>query len=103
MTLGEFAQNVLADCEGRATASLDGNAIAGTLLEVFGREMTADVGTCAHCGRVGPLAELEVYLDGPGVVARCCGCDNVVLVIVDRRGTMCVATGLASLERPGAS
>jgi hypothetical protein len=81
-------------------ASLDGNAIAGTLFEVFSREMTTDVGTCSYCGRVGPLAEMEVYLDAPGVVSRCQGCGNVLLVIVDRRGTMCVdLTGFSSLER----
>jgi hypothetical protein len=81
-------------------ANLDGNAIAGTLFEVFGREMTTDVGTCAHCGRVGPLAEMDVYLDAPGVVARCQSCGNLLLVIVDRRGTRCVnLSGFSSLER----
>jgi hypothetical protein len=81
-------------------ATLDGNAIAGTLFEVFGREMTTDVGTCAQCGRVGPLAEMAVYLDAPGLVVRCPGCDGVLLVIVNRRDIRCVdLTGFSSLER----
>jgi hypothetical protein len=69
---------------------LDGNAIAGTLFDVFGEEMTAALVRCAHCGSVSPMAEVWVYLDGPGIVARCRHCDNVLLVIVDRRGISCV-------------
>lgn len=80
--------------------SLDGNAIAGTLFEVFGREMTTDVGTCAQCGRVGRMAEMAVYLDAPGVVVRCPRCDSTLLVIVSRRGVRCVdLMGFSSLER----
>jgi hypothetical protein len=79
---------------------LDGNAIAGTLVDVFGEEMTAAVGRCAECGRTGPLAEVRVYLDGPGIVARCRQCDSVLMVFVDRRGTACVdLMGLAWLEQ----
>ena len=29
---------------------VDGNAIGGLLIEVFGTEMTTAVGTCARCG-----------------------------------------------------
>lgn len=80
---------------------LDGNAIAGTMFDVFGREMTAMVGTCGGCGRGGPLAEVAVYLLSPGVVARCPNCDNLLIVIVDRRGTACVElAGFASIEEP---
>jgi hypothetical protein len=80
---------------------LDGNAIAGTLIDVFGQEMTAAVGTCGECGRIGPLAELAVYLLSPGVVARCPQCDNLLIVIVNRRGTACVdLAGFSSLEEP---
>jgi len=80
---------------------LDGNAIAGTLFEVFGREMMTAVSTCGGCGRVGPLAEVAVYLLTPGVVARCPHCDSLLMVIVDRRGMACVdLVGFASLEEP---
>jgi hypothetical protein len=83
---------------------LDGNAIASTLLDVFGREMTTAVGTCAGCGRTGPLAEVAVFLITPGVVARCPKCDNLLIVIVDRRGTACVElAGFAALEEPAAA
>jgi hypothetical protein len=79
---------------------LDGNAIAGTLVDVFGEEMTTATGTCAHCGASGPLGELIVYLPAPGVVGRCGRCENVMLVIVEVRGIACVdLMGTAALER----
>ena len=68
--------------------ALDGNAIAGPLLEYFGTEMTAAVGSCAHCGATGPVAELRVYMCAPGTVCRCPTCGDVVIVIVEARGTL---------------
>jgi hypothetical protein len=80
--------------------ALDGNAIGGLLLEVFGVEMTTAKGVCAHCGAAGELATLVVYLQAPGTVARCRSCENVLVVIVDRRGVKCVdLRGVATLER----
>lgn len=77
---------------------LDGNAIAGLLFEVFGRETTTDTGRCAACGNVAPVAELAVYL-GPGTVVRCRRCDNVLMAFVPIRGIVCVDLGgLAALE-----
>jgi Family of unknown function (DUF6510) len=79
--------------------ALDGNAIAGMLVDVFGAEMTTATGVCDHCGTVAQLAELQVYLEAPGTVARCRSCGSVVMVLVDVRGIMCVdVRGLASLE-----
>ncbi len=80
-------------------SALDGNAIAGSLFDVFGREMTAAIGVCASCGTSAPVAELVVYLRSPGVVARCRACGNVVLVLVARKGITCIdLRGLAALE-----
>jgi hypothetical protein len=79
--------------------ALDGNAIAGQLQEVFGMEMTTAAGVCAGCGATGLLAELEVYLRGPGTVGRCRNCKAVLMVLVTIRETTCVdLSGLASLE-----
>jgi hypothetical protein len=79
--------------------ALDGNAIAGLLVEVFGVEMTTASGVCSTCGTRSHVAEFEVYLDGPGVVARCRGCSNVLIVIVRTRRIACVdLRGLAVLE-----
>ena len=81
--------------------ALDGNAIGGQLLEIFGVEMTNATGVCANCGATGYVAELEVYLQAPGTVARCRRCRNVLIVLVTIRGVACVdLRGLAELEPP---
>jgi Family of unknown function (DUF6510) len=83
--------------------ALDGNAIAGALVDVFGDEMTPAIGVCNGCGASAPMAEFEVYLRAPGVVGRCRSCRNVLLVLVTIRGITCVdLRGLATLELPSA-
>jgi predicted RNA-binding Zn-ribbon protein involved in translation (DUF1610 family) len=79
--------------------ALDGNAIAGELFAAFGHEMTAVVGTCTSCGARSAIAELRVYISGPGTVARCPGCGGVAIVLV--RGTARLS-GYA-LAGPGAA
>ena len=80
---------------------LDGNAIAGTLFALFGHEMTTARAGCASCGEAMHVAELRVYLRGPGTVARCPRCDNVVMVLVEARTVTCVdLSGLAALQPP---
>ncbi|HEV8686224.1 MAG TPA: DUF6510 family protein [Gaiellaceae bacterium] len=61
---------------------VDGNALGGTFLELFGIEMTIATGVCASCGRTGEVATLHVYLRAPGAVARCPVCDSVLMKIV---------------------
>jgi hypothetical protein len=81
-------------------SALDGNAIGGLLLEVFGAEMTAAVAVCGSCGATGPMAETVVYLRAPGTVVRCRSCGAVLMVVVERREQKCVDLfGLAALER----
>jgi Family of unknown function (DUF6510) len=84
-----------------SSGPLDGNAIAGALFDVFGREMTSATGVCASCGARSVIAELRVYLRAPGTVVRCGTCDSVVAVLVEIRGVTCVdLRGLAALEPP---
>ena len=66
--------------------ALDGNAIAGALVEHFGHEMTMAEVRCSHCESASLMAELCVYMKAPGAVARCPVCNEVVMVIVDVRG-----------------
>jgi hypothetical protein len=81
-------------------ASLDGNAIAGLLADVFGEEMTTATGTCAACGASGQVATFAVYMRAPGTVARCRACSSVLMVLVTIREITCVdVRGLVSLER----
>jgi phage FluMu protein Com len=67
--------------------ALDGNAIAGALFEHFGNEMTMAQVRCSHCESMSLIAELRVYMKAPGAVARCPKCEDVLIVIVDVRGT----------------
>ena len=64
---------------------VDGNAIGGLLIEVFGREMTDARGCCAACGAVNAMGGLLVYRAGPGDVVRCPSCEAVVVVAVPLR------------------
>ena len=75
--------------------TLDGNAIGGVLLELFGTELTAAPCVCAGCGAREEVARLDVYVDCPGIVVRCRHCTDVMIAIVrtpartwvDLRGT----------------
>ncbi len=62
--------------------TLDGNAIGGLLLELFGVELTAAPCICAGCGAREEVARLDVYVDCPGVVVRCRHCHEVMITIV---------------------
>ena len=61
---------------------LDGNAAAGTLQEIFAREMTTAMETCAHCGRSSAVGAVHVYMGGPGMVLRCPTCEAMLMCIV---------------------
>lgn len=62
---------------------LDGNALAGALEAMFGTDMTAIPGRCAHCGTTNMVGAMRVYTGGPGAVLRCPACDGVVLRVVE--------------------
>ena len=57
---------------------VDGNAVAGSLAEIFAVDVTSIRVTCEHCGATAPLAEEKAYVRGPGSVLRCAGCTSVV-------------------------
>ena len=76
--------------------TLDGNAVAGMLEQVFGTDMTAADSQCAGCGREGEVGTLLAYMNAPGVVLRCPVCSTVMLRMVETpRGTLIEAKGLA--------
>jgi hypothetical protein len=64
---------------------LDGNAAAGELSRIFAPDVTSAKGQCAHCGATKPFAHAHVYMQNPGVVARCAACEHVLLRIVSAR------------------
>jgi hypothetical protein len=88
---------------------VDGNALAGPLREIFAVDVTVASGRCASCGRRNAVAALRVYAEAPGMVARCPGCDAVVLRFVlapgrawlDLRGAVCLEIPLPSADHLG--
>jgi hypothetical protein len=67
---------------------LDGNAAAGELIRIFAMDVTTAEGQCAHCGAIKRIAEAHLYMQAPGVVARCAMCEHVLLRLVNARQRM---------------
>ncbi|MCF6523145.1 DUF6510 family protein [Streptomyces sp. JJ36] len=67
-----------------ADSHVDGNAVAGAMSLVLGREATTIVLECAGCGNRHRVAETRVYLRCPGMVVRCPACSACEAVLVDR-------------------
>jgi ribosomal protein S27E len=70
--------------------TLDGNAIAGLLYEVFGEEMTIASVTCAGCGAIAVVAEAAVYPSAPGAIIRCRTCGQLLMAITQVNDVYCV-------------
>ena len=80
---------------------VDGNAMAGTLQELFGVEMTVALGVCIECGNAGEVATAHVYNRAPGTVLRCPACGCVLMRVVRGRDrTWLDLSGLRTLEVP---
>lgn len=62
--------------------SLDGNAAAGALGDLFAFDVTVAVSTCAICADARPVADLRAFLDAPGIVLRCASCGAAQLRLV---------------------
>lgn len=78
---------------------LDGNALAGPLSELFAVDLTSAMGQCASCGARAAMAQAHVYMDGPGAVARCQTCGQVLLRLVHTKDRAWLdLRGIASLE-----
>jgi hypothetical protein len=84
---------------------LDGNTMAGALGELFAVDVSTAVVECAGCGHTGVVAEVVVYADAPGMVARCSSCSDVLLRLVrserrawlDMSGVVCMRLDLPAL------
>jgi hypothetical protein len=62
---------------------LDGNAAAGELSKIFAIDITSAEGQCANCGAKRRFAEAHLYVQCPGLVARCALCGHVLLRFVN--------------------
>jgi hypothetical protein len=88
---------------------LGGNAAAGELSNIFTMDVTVAEGQCAHCGATKRFAEAHLYMQCPGLVARCCVCQHVLLRLVNARervfldlsGTTCLILDTSRLLESG--
>jgi hypothetical protein len=88
---------------------LDGNAAAGELSRIFATDITSVEGQCANCAARGHFAEAHLYVKCPGMVARCAGCGNVLLrlvnaggrILLDLRGMSYLAFDPAEFQEAG--
>ena len=62
---------------------VDGNAVAGQLAQIFGRDMTMAIARCAGCARDAEMGALMAFMRGPGVVLRCPACQAAIARIVE--------------------
>jgi hypothetical protein len=62
---------------------VDGNAVAGQLEQIFGRDMTMAIARCAGCARDAEMGALWAFTRGPGTVLRCPACQNAIARIVE--------------------
>jgi len=67
---------------------LDGNAAGGELSRIFAMDITSAEGQCANCGGKRRFAEAHLYLQCPGLVARCALCGHVLLRLVNAGGRL---------------
>ena len=89
--------------------NLDGNAAAGELSAIFGMDITFAEAQCAHCGAIKRFAEAHLYMQAPGVVARCAICEHILLGFVkarqraflDLRGMTCLILDTSQLGESG--
>jgi hypothetical protein len=71
------------DADMNTALMVDGNAVAGELAQIFGRDMTMAVARCAGCARDAALGALMAFTRGPGVVLRCPACQQAIARIVE--------------------
>ena len=67
---------------------VDGNAVAGALALVFGRDVTAAETVCSECGNRHPVATTHVYLRCPGMVIRCPNCGATEMIVTEIKGRL---------------
>jgi len=78
---------------------VDGNAAAGELSNILAMDVTTAKAQCANCGATKRFAEAHVYMQSPGIVARCAICEHVLLRVVNvRQHVFLDARGLTFLS-----
>ena len=89
------------DDESNRDMHTDGNALAGPMSRIFNSDLTTATAVCAGCGQTEQVAALPVFGAPMGLVARCPGCDHVLLSYTELApGRTLEMRGLAALRLP---
>jgi len=80
---------------------VDGNAVAGQLQQIFGREMTTAIARCAGCANDAEMGALMAFMRGPGVVLRCPECEATIVRIVETTAAIYLDARGATYVRMG--
>lgn len=70
------------DADMNTMLMLDGNAVAGTLEQIFGHDMTTAVARCGGCTSGAAMGALLAFTQAPGIVLRCPRCEAVIMRVV---------------------
>jgi predicted RNA-binding Zn-ribbon protein involved in translation (DUF1610 family) len=82
---------------------LDGNGVAGLLVETFGAEMTTALRGCPTCGAVSAVGAHRAYR-GAGTVLRCPACGDLAVRIAalpDRHVVHLTGSWTLAVPAPG--
>ena len=90
------------DADMNMALMVDGNAVAGRLEQIFGRDMTTAVARCAGCANDAEMGALIAFTRGPGVVLRCPACRAVIARIVETTTAVYLDARGAAYVRMGA-
>lgn len=82
--------------------TVDGNAIAGMLWDIFGADVTALVGTCGGCGSFAAFAEAVVELDRHAAIVRCRTCTRTLFTVLQSPEGTSLRVGLLRAVRSSA-
>jgi hypothetical protein len=89
------------DADMNMALMVDGNAVAGQLQQIFGRDMTTAVARCAGCASDTEMGGLMAFTRGPGVVLRCPICQAAIARIVETAAAVYLDARGAAYVRMG--
>ncbi len=81
------------------STQLDGNSVAGLLVECFQSDLTTAWIVCAGCGAGAAMGSLPTFGLAMGAVIRCPDCDGIVMRVSQTNGRVWLdARGAVSIR-----
>ncbi|MFK4834357.1 DUF6510 family protein [Microbacterium sp. ZW T2_14] len=84
-----------------ATSTVDGNAAAGLLWDVFEADVTALIAVCGGCHEGAPVAAAVVEIDEAAAIVRCRTCTHTLFTVLRQDGRARLVIGsMHEIVRP---